>query len=73
MMVSFRNFQRIHLVGIGGIEHERHRRSAANQLGYSVIGSDTRPSTVTERLQNLGAVIYEGHQASNVEGAARGS
>src|SRR5258707_13683825 len=28
-----------------------------------------KPSTITERLQNLGATIFEGHQAANVEGA----
>ena len=68
MMVSFRNFQRIHLVGIGGIGMSGIAEVLLT-LGYSVSGSDTRPSTVTERLQNLGAVIYEGHKASNVEGA----
>src|SRR6266481_4380489 len=63
MMVSFRNFQRIHLVGIGGIGE------VLLTLGYSVSGSDVKPSTITERLQNLGATIFEGHQAANVEGA----
>jgi UDP-N-acetylmuramate--alanine ligase len=67
-MVSFRNFQRIHLVGIGGIGMSGIAEVLLT-LGYSVSGSDTRPSSVTERLQNLGAVIYEGHKASNVEGA----
>src|ERR1700739_2509840 len=38
-------------------------------LGYSVSGSDLTPSRFTERLQNLCAPIYEGHQAANVEGA----
>jgi len=38
-------------------------------LGYSVSGSDTKPSNITERLQNLGATIHEGHKATNVEGA----
>jgi UDP-N-acetylmuramate--alanine ligase len=68
MMVSFRNFQRIHLVGIGGIGMSGIAEVLLT-LGYSVSGSDTRPSTITERLQDLGAVIYEGHQASNVAGA----
>src|SRR4029077_11020991 len=68
MMVSFRNFQRIHLVGIGGIGMSGIAEVLLT-LGYSVSGSDIRPSTVTERLQNLGAVIYEGHKARNVEGA----
>jgi UDP-N-acetylmuramate--alanine ligase len=68
MMVSFRNFQRIHLVGIGGIGMSGIAEVLLT-LGYSVSGSDTKPSTITERLQNLGATIYEGHQAGNVAGA----
>ena len=38
-------------------------------LGYSVSGSDTKHSTITERLQDLGATIFEDHKAENVEGA----
>ena len=68
MMGSFRNFQRIHLVGIGGIGMSGIAEVLLT-LGYSVSGSDTKPSTITERLQNLGATIYEGHQASNADGA----
>jgi UDP-N-acetylmuramate--alanine ligase len=68
MMVSFRNFQRIHLVGIGGIGMSGIAEVLLT-LGYSVSGSDTKPSTITERLQDLGATVYEGHKASNVEGA----
>ena len=68
MMVTFRNFQRIHLVGIGGIGMSGIAEVLLT-LGYSVSGSDTKPSTTTERLQNLGATIYEGHKASNVEDA----
>src|SRR5713226_884024 len=68
MMVSFRNFQRIHLVGIGGIGMSGIAEVLLT-LGYSVSGSDTKPSNITERLQNLGAVIHEGHKATNVEGA----
>src|SRR6516162_1256748 len=68
MMVSFRNFQRIHLVGIGGIGMSGIAEVLLT-LGYSVSGSDTKLSTLTERLQDLGAIIHEGHKASNVEGA----
>jgi len=68
MMVSFRNFQRIHLVGIGGIGMSGIAEVLLT-LGYSVSGSDTKPSNITERLQNLGATIHEGHKAGNVEGA----
>ena len=68
MMVTFRNFQRIHLVGIGGIGMSGIAEVLLT-LGYSVSGSDTKPSPITERLQDLGATIYDGHKASNVEGA----
>src|SRR3981081_1552933 len=68
MMVSFRNFQRIHLVGIGGIGMSGIAEVLLT-LGYSVSGSDVKPSTITERLQNLGAAIFEGHKASNADGA----
>jgi UDP-N-acetylmuramate--alanine ligase len=68
MMVSFRNFQRVHLVGIGGIGMSGIAEVLLT-LGYSVSGSDVRPSNITERLQKLGATIYEGHQASNADGA----
>ena len=67
-MVSFRNFQRIHLVGIGGIGMSGIAEVLLT-LGYSVSGSDVKPSNITERLQDLGATIYEGHKAANVEGA----
>src|SRR5499427_8078332 len=68
MMVSFRKFQRIDLVVIGGIGMSGIAEELLT-LGYSVSGSDTRLSTLTERLLNLGATIYEGHRAVNVEGA----
>src|ERR1041384_7369319 len=68
MMVSFRNFQRIHLVGIGGIGMSGIAEVLLT-LGYSVSGSDTKLSTITERLQNFGATVFEGHKAGNVEGA----
>ncbi len=68
MMVSFRNFRRIHMVGIGGIGMSGIAEVLLT-LGYSVSGSDTRPSAITRRLQELGATIFEGHEAQNVQGA----
>ena len=38
-------------------------------LGYKISGSDLKHSAVTERLQSLGATIFEGHHAGNVAGA----
>jgi len=68
MMVSFRNFQRIHLVGIGGIGMSGIAEVLLT-LGYSVSGSDIKPSAIIERLQELGATVFEGHKTENVQGA----
>lgn len=38
-------------------------------LGYKVSGSDLKGSPVTERLSELGAIIFIGHQAENITGA----
>ena len=38
-------------------------------LGMKVSGSDLKRSAVTDRLAALGATIYEGHDAANVDGA----
>src|ERR1700683_3010523 len=67
-MVTFRNFKRIHLVGIGGIGMSGIAEVLLT-LGYSVSGSDTKISAITERLQNMGAAIFEGHKSDQVLGA----
>ena len=38
-------------------------------LGYQISGSDLKLSPITERLAGMGAKIYEGHNAANVNGA----
>jgi UDP-N-acetylmuramate--alanine ligase len=68
MNVTLRNFQRIHLVGIGGSGMSGIAEVLLSS-GYAVSGSDLKSSSVTERLRNLGAKIHEGHQAENVQGA----
>jgi UDP-N-acetylmuramate--alanine ligase len=68
MNVTFRNFQRIHLVGIGGSGMSGIAEVLLSS-GYAVSGSDLKATPVTSRLEKLGAKIYEGHQATNVDGA----
>ena len=68
MNVTFRNFQRIHLVGIGGSGMSGIAEVLLS-TGYAVSGSDLKTTPVTERLRRLGAKIYEGHRAENVHGA----
>jgi len=38
-------------------------------LGYTISGSDLKLSPTTDRLVQLGAKVYEGHDAKNVAGA----
>ena len=68
MSVTFRNFQRIHLVGIGGSGMSGIAEVLLSS-GYAVSGSDVKSSPVTEHLVRLGATIYEAHAAENVHGA----
>jgi len=58
----------IHFVGIGGIGMSGIAELLLN-LGYTVSGSDLRPSDITERLQTLGGRIYRGHAAAHITGA----
>jgi len=64
----FAKIQRIHFVGIGGIGMSGIAEVLLN-LGYKVSGSDLKRSSVTDRLESLGAVIFGGHSAENVAGA----
>jgi UDP-N-acetylmuramate--alanine ligase len=58
----------IHFVGIGGIGMSGIAEVLLN-LGYRVQGSDLKGSKITDRLKSLGAIVYEGHRAENLEGA----
>jgi UDP-N-acetylmuramate--alanine ligase len=60
--------QPVHFVGIGGIGMSG-LAEVLLELGYRISGSDVKLTPITERLTALGAVIYEGHAAANVEGA----
>src|SRR5580693_3539582 len=60
--------QHFHFAGIGGIGMSGIAEVLLN-LGYTISGSDLKLSPTTERLAQLGARIYEGHNAENVAGA----
>ena len=59
----------IHFVGIGGIGMSGIAEVLLNH-GYPVQGSDLKSTKITERLADLGAQIFVGQKAENVEGAA---
>ncbi|AUR10953.1 UDP-N-acetylmuramate--L-alanine ligase MurC [Phaeobacter inhibens] len=59
----------IHFVGIGGIGMSGIAEVLLN-LGYVVQGSDLKASKITNRLEELGARIFVGQAAENLEDAA---
>jgi UDP-N-acetylmuramate--alanine ligase len=64
----FKRYRHIHFIGIGGVGMSGIAEILLN-LGYAVTGSDQRRSDTVERLEQMGAKVFIGHQASNVEGA----
>jgi UDP-N-acetylmuramate--alanine ligase len=64
----FRHIQHVHFVGIGGIGMSGIAEVLAN-LGFRVSGSDLKRSSVTDRLEELGVQVLEGHGAENVSDA----
>src|SRR5271167_2269981 len=64
----FAKIQRVHFVGIGGIGMSGIAEVLLN-LGYKVSGSDVKLSPVTNRLAEMGAAVFTGHNADNVAGA----
>jgi len=55
-------------VGIGGIGMSGIAELLLN-LGYKVSGSDLQTSEITERLKDLGGIIFAGHGADQINGA----
>ena len=55
----------IHFVGIGGIGMSGIAEVLMT-LGYTVQGSDAKRSKITDRLESLGATVFEGQRAENI-------
>ena len=62
------NIKNIHFVGIGGAGMSGIAEVLLN-LGYRVSGSDAAESANVKRLRSLGATVYLGHAAENVQNA----
>src|ERR1035437_5848274 len=67
-ILMFATSQHAHFIGIGGIGMSGIAEILLN-LDMKGSGSDLRRSAVTDRLAQMGATIYEGHDAANVAGA----
>jgi UDP-N-acetylmuramate--alanine ligase len=59
---------KLHFIGIGGIGMSGIAEILLGH-GYSVSGSDTSTTPVTERLGRLGAKIFPAHDPENIKGA----
>ena len=64
----FERYQHVHFVGIGGSGMSGIAEILLT-LGYRVSGSDARRGEAIERLEQLGAKVWVGHDAHHVEGA----
>lgn len=64
----FRQVKNIHFIGIGGIGMSGIAEVLCN-LEFTVSGSDLKKSANTNRLEVIGAQIYEGHAAENIGNA----
>ena len=67
-MLGWLKTTRLHFIGIGGIGMSGIAEVLLD-LGYQVSGSDLNKSSVTENLQKKGALIFQGHQSSNIDGS----
>ncbi len=65
---EMRRISCIHFIGIGGAGMSGIAEVLLNQ-GYRISGSDLRQSSVTDYLEKMGAKIFIGHRAQNVESA----
>lgn len=58
--------KKVHFIGIGGISMSGLAALLLDK-GFSVSGSDSRESDITNKLKNEGAEIYIGHKRSNLK------
>lgn len=62
----FSKFTKVHFVGIGGIGMSSIAEILISR-GFTVSGSDRAKSDITDRLESIGATVYEGHSAENLK------
>ena len=64
----YQSIKHIYFVGIGGVGMSGIAEVLLN-LGYKVSGSDMHLTETTERLQKLGATIFQGHSKRHISDA----
>lgn len=64
--IDFNKPCRVHFIGIGGISMSGFAEYLHN-IGYTISGSDSHQSKITDHLTNMGIEIYYGQRASNIK------
>lgn len=64
--MKLERLNRIHFVGISGIGMSGIAELLLT-MGYKISGSDLRATSITKRLSEMGAKIFKGHCASNIQ------
>lgn len=67
-MLPLSNYKHLHCIGIGGIGLSAIAEIFLSR-GCVVSGSDMKESELTDKLAHLGAAVYYGHDAQNIQGA----
>lgn len=67
-MFEMGHIKHVHFVGIGGVGMAGIAEVLLRQ-GYIVSGSDVSENALTQWLRVMGAIIYKGHDASNIKDA----
>ena len=63
--INFNQPQHVHFIGIGGISMSGLAEILLKE-NFTVSGSDTKPSALTEHLVSLGATVFYPQRASNI-------
>lgn len=63
--INFKQPVHVHFIGIGGISMSGLAEILLRE-GFTVSGSDNKPSPLTKQLEKTGAVIFYGQKASNI-------
>lgn len=72
MMSDIEEGSSVHFIGIGGISMSGLAQIVLKQ-GYKVTGSDWNESTITKKLEDMGADIVYGHNSVNERGILNAS
>ena len=65
MIRKLKRDQTYHFIGIGGIGMSAIAEMLVN-LGFQVTGSDINKSYITQKLEEMGVQIFQGHEESHV-------